>query len=653
MEQDLSHVKFSLRTKLLLSTVLLFIIVIAFLNLSTIIILREDKTAYIYQAQTTESVLAGREFVHLANGIFDNLRIALASIDPTRVFDTREHAVVDSILNNQSEILSVQFSRFPIQPDASPGKDEKPFAQVVRKPDPAGGSKISLKESDFSIPSDQLAKGRTLLLKDGYLFLNGSDVGGTQLLVVALADLKFKPSSGIIPVAFGFVSLADFLKDLRGSNFVIANSLGVTLFDTNSANVFSRRLLSNHPLFKAAAQTTLSTGAQEFSEENSSFLGSFYKPGLGLTVLSQVSLQAALRSAQLLTVKFLVLAGMAIGGAILFMLFFARRLTAPLKRLYNATKEVAAGNFNLKLDIKSRDEIGALSDSFSSMSRKIQDLISESMEKVRLEGELAVANAVQQALIPSVFHETDQFKIYSHYQSASECGGDWWGFFKNGNRFVIAIADATGHGVPSALITAAARSCFSLIEKLTTEMPSFDLSPSNILSFANRAIYDTSGGRIMMTLFVGVFDFDAKTFTYGSAGHNPPWYFRKSGAEYILQSLTSKGIRLGETRDNSDFSEKTVSIEPDDLLFLYTDGIIEGTNSVGTQYGKKQLRSMLERTAVGGPEIVVKSLMEDFLAHNGGKPLDDDVTLAVVGLKSKPIDVPDQTGSELDGFSPV
>src|SRR5690606_15173135 len=106
------------------------------------------------------------------------------------------------------------------------------------------------------------------------------------------------------------------------------------------------------------------------------------------------------------------------------------------------------GNFDLRLASASQDEIGALSQSFNVMSEKIRGLIQESMEKVRMEGELAIASTVQQTLIPPPDFKNENLEIRSHYQSASECGGDWWGFFGVGDRVAVFIADATGHGLP-------------------------------------------------------------------------------------------------------------------------------------------------------------------------------------------------------------
>ena len=115
------------------------------------------------------------------------------------------------------------------------------------------------------------------------------------------------------------------------------------------------------------------------------------------------------------------------------------------------------------------------------MSQKISELFEESVEKVLLEGELDIASTVQQTLIPPIFYEGDGLEVHSYYQAASRCGGDWWGIFRVRNRVCIAIGDATGHGLPSALITAGARSCLSMLHRMAERNPAFSYSPNEML----------------------------------------------------------------------------------------------------------------------------------------------------------------------------
>ena len=382
----------------------------------------------------------------------------------------------------------------------------------------------------------------------------------------------------------------------------------------------------------AAKASQLSRGALEFELKGVKYLGSFVRQDINFTVLNRTEWKKAIRAAYKLGEQLVILGLIAIGAAVIFAILFSKTLTSPINRLYEATREVAQGNFDLSLKPSGRDEIGALTSSFNQMSSKISELIKDSVDKVHLENEMAIASTVQQRLIPPEYFKTEKILIESHYQAASTCGGDWWGFFGVGNKIAVMIADATGHGLPSALMTASARSCFSVMQKLAQEDPDFSFSPAAMLSYANRVIYDASLTRIMMTFFVGVIDFDAGKMTYASAGLNPPWLFKNDGGGFKLNSLTAEGQRLGEVREYSDFQEKEIPIARGDVLFMYTDGLTEGKNLAGDQFGKKKMRKLVEAHVASGPKAVVAELMKEFMVHNEGKPLDDDVTIAVASM---------------------
>lgn len=620
MEQQQIKVSFSLGTKLLISVVLLLFVVIIFLNVSTILLFRDDKRAYTYKSQATESVLAGREFVNMARHGLDTLKISLSSVDPRAAVTPQQRLALKTVVDNQIELLAVEIAHL----NRSTG-ERKPIASARREKDLA---EYGVEDSDLVPPIEQVKAYLPELESRGYAFLSLTKIGKAPLLGVLVADLNLKSLSQGMPIAFGVISLKAFGAELRGLSLTIATRSGWVLFDTNAERLATHRTIQDDPLFKASQASQLANGATEFDAEDVHYLGSYVRPGLDLVVMSRTEWMKAMKATYTLTEKFVLLGFMAIGAAIIFAILFAKTLTAPIQRLYDATKEVAQGHFDLSLDDSAGDEIGALSGSFNVMSRKISELIKESMEKVHLENELAIASTVQETLIPPAQFDYEKIKIRSHYQSAGSCGGDWWGFFGVGKKFAIMIADATGHGFGSALITASARSCFSVMQKLATEDPDFTFSPSAMLSYANRAIFDASMGKIMMTFFCGVIDFEEGQFTYSSAGHNPPWLFKKENGGYKLNSMIAEGQRLGEVRDYTNFEEKKIAISPGDVLFLYTDGLTEGKDSSGEMYGKKRVRKVIEAAVPSGPDDMIKNVMAEFLKHNGEKPLDDDVTIA-------------------------
>lgn len=623
MEQQHSKVSFSVGTKLLVGVVSLLVVVIGFLDVSTILVLTEDKRTSTYQMQSSETSSTGRDFVSLARYALSTLRFAVSGLTAREALLSHDASTLKQVLETQTEMFSATIAVV----DFTTGQSEI-VSQVSKAKDAA---KLGYEPADLVYPEKTIKPHYSGLQKNGFAFVNLSKPGRKALLGILYFDITAKSDPRKSLVTLGHIALDRFGSEAKISKLTLATKSGDVLYDPDPTRMFGDKVVMSDPLFQAAVANPISSGAKEFEQNSVRYLGSFFKPGFDLVVLGRTDRAKAMQTTTDLTEKFILLGLMSIGAAILFAILFAKTLTTPLARLHDATKKVASGNFNVRLPVTSRDELGALSESFSVMSAKIGDLIQESIRKTQLESELKVAATVQQALFPPSSYRDDRVEMYSRYQSATECGGDWWGYFIVGNKMAVMIADATGHGVPSALVTAAARSCFSVMHKLALTDQRFAFSPSQMLSYANRSVSESTNGQINMTFFNGVIDFEAGKMTFACAGHNPPWLFKKAGG---VTSLVVDGPRLGENQDVAPFEEKTVDIATGDTLFLYTDGVIEGKDTGGTQYGKKKLRKMLDQTVADGPEIMVSTLLSDFLDYNSGKTLDDDVTLASIKFLS-------------------
>jgi|GEM_PF-631313 len=624
MEQQQFKVRLSVGTKLLLGVVSLLAVAVASLNVSSVLLLEDDKRAYTLQSQSTESVLVGRELEHLIQASLDTARSLLGQADPNKPVTT---PALEAFLENQKSVGAATLLLLPKDGSIPP----RETTSIVTSPSTL--SRIILKPEELEIPESLQKSFYATLSTGGLAIANGSRVGGPPLLALAFADLGQTLNPNATPAVIAWVPLDRIGKDIAASRISVLSRDGLVLFDTETPFIYGLENLVDDPLFEQAAASTTLSGAAEFSlESGERFLGSYFKPGLGITVLARTPWKIAMAATYAVREKFILIGAMAIGGAILFALLFAKSISSPIQSLYEATREVAAGNFDLKLSTASSDEIGALTGSFEVMSRKIVELIDEKMKQVQLEQEVQIASTIQQTLIPPPQVSDNFVRIESYYKSAAQCGGDWWSYFEVDDKVCVMIADATGHGMPSALITAAARSCFSVLNKLAQDDPNFSFSPVEMLEFANRVIHEAAQGKIMMTFFVATLDFRNGKLTYSSAGHNPPWLFKKSGDKYVMKSLTAVGQRLGELADNSAYEEHVLDIGEGDILFLYTDGLTEGKNLEGEMYGKKRVKKVMESVVPAGPYKSLQTITSEFMNHNGDKPLDDDVTLAIVEL---------------------
>jgi serine phosphatase RsbU (regulator of sigma subunit) len=631
MDIQAFRVTFSLGTKLLLIIATFLLLTTLFLSVSAVYLVTGDKQAYTFQTQSIEAGLVGRELVTVFGHVSDTLRLSLASVDLAGPVGTAGGDALRSVARNQSDLEGIGLGYLNNQ------TGDLKILTYMSQPSLAQADPVPTDSSSLSreLSSEWVKTALSHLIETGIGFVNLSRANRAPVLGILIEDRAAPPGPDGVPVAVGILPLAGLMGETQDLDLTIATQSGWLLFDTNPAAVFDRSNISSDPLFTAALRNPVRSGTLDYSSPQGRFLGSYAKPGFDLVVLSREAWDRAMRARDVLTEKFALLGCMAIGLGTVFTILFSKTLTAPINRLYEATRLVGEGEFDIEMRPGSRDEIGALTWSFNVMSSKIRELLKASVEKAILEKEIDIASTVQRTLIPESILDVPGIELRAHYQSASSCGGDWWGQFMIGGKMVVGVADATGHGLSSALITASARSCFSMIQHGAERDPSLVHSPSAMLDHANRVIFDCAKGNIMMTFFMAVIDLENHTLTYANAAHNPPWLFsRKGDGEYQLNSLVSSGTRLGEALELAQpIAESTLPIGAGDIFFLYTDGLTEGTNQAKEMYGKKRVRKAVERSLSSGPAQIVSELMRDFLDHNQGKSLDDDVTIIAMRLK--------------------
>lgn len=323
-----------------------------------------------------------------------------------------------------------------------------------------------------------------------------------------------------------------------------------------------------------------------------------------------------------------------LGLAIIVGLLLARPLTKQLEKLFTMTQVVSSGNFNEEIQIKSHDEIGSLSDSFNFMIKKIRFYIEEMKEKARIESELKVAQLVQSSFFPNEEINGPTFNISGRYSPASECGGDWWGVLDFQDKTIVMIADATGHGVPAALITATINCCKSNLKSYLELAPEKATSSGFMMSFINQAICD-AGKEIQMTAFIFVLDHSRQMMTFSNASHQPALLYRQEGEEISKENFQVlnevNGPRLGQNPKQS-YEEKTITLLQHDKIYLYTDGITECINSQGNAFGERRfLKTILESVNLDA-KTTKNGLWSSVESFRDNTPLKDDITFVAVDI---------------------
>lgn len=321
-------------------------------------------------------------------------------------------------------------------------------------------------------------------------------------------------------------------------------------------------------------------------------------------------------------------------AAVIGILISAQLITKPIHRLDEATKRVASGDLTYKAPIDTKDEIGRLAEAFNKMTEDLVVHIAElertTAERERLESELNIASEIQSSFLPQTEPELAGIQVAGLSLPARETGGDFFDYvYDEGHPLTLTIFDVSGKGLPAALFMLLTRSALRTLGSQT-------MDPSEVLTRANTLIeQDSAESGMFVTTFYSQLDPKTRKFTYANGGHNPPMLFRSDGR---VEELKATGIALG-LMDGMIYDQNQVTLEPGDLLLLYTDGVTEAINPDEEEFGVARLRTTVESNRTMRAAEVVNRIKDTVFDFCGTEPQFDDFTLTVVKIEDQAIPV--------------
>jgi len=325
----------------------------------------------------------------------------------------------------------------------------------------------------------------------------------------------------------------------------------------------------------------------------------------------------------LLAVLFLVIEV----SAIFVGLVLARSITGSVHALSQGTEHVRQGDFGYKVQVRSRDQLGELADSFNLMTNSIQDLLHQSAVKERLEEELRIARTIQRSLLPKDRVSVPGLSIAALCLPANEVGGDYYDFIPlSDGRLAILIADVSGKGTSAALYMAELKGVSLSLSRM------YD-SPRLLLIEANKILAANLDSRSFITMVYAVIDVKQKKMTYARAGHNPILQLSANGARPGAQVLAPDGMGLALDR-GSQFEkileEESIPLESGDLFLFFTDGVTEAMNDRSELFGDDRLRGILEENSDLSVEELREKMVDEVFNFAGGAVQHDDMTMVLV-----------------------
>ncbi len=308
---------------------------------------------------------------------------------------------------------------------------------------------------------------------------------------------------------------------------------------------------------------------------------------------------------------------------VLMSVFMSKRITKPVSELVEGAENIAKGNFDYRVYIKTNDELSFLGIAFNNMAKDLKAGLKARLYKERKTTELQLATKIQEQLIPEEIPQIKGLDLSASIIPTGEIGGDIYDFLPiEDKKMLMYLGDVTGHGIPAGIISAIANSL------LFGYAPSADLK--KILVEVNRVMKAKTMTTMFMTLCLLSWDAENKKLMYSSAGHEQLIHYSAKMRKTSL--LPTGGIALGMIDDISRVTEvNEVDFQEGDFIVLYSDGIPEMWRDEKESYGMKRFQSVVEKFASGATSGELKNaILSDVNDFRGNYEQMDDVTIIVI-----------------------
>ena len=255
-----------------------------------------------------------------------------------------------------------------------------------------------------------------------------------------------------------------------------------------------------------------------------------------------------------------------------------------------------------------------------------QRLEQEIRERERIEQELQVARRIQEASLPEEVPSLEGWQISPFYQPAREVGGDFYDFhLLSEGRLGVVVGDATGKGVPAALVMST--TC-GMLQLAAGDLDSS--SPGEVLERVNEALLARIPSNMFATCFYCILDPKDGTLRYANAGHDLPYLWRGGDAE----ELRATGMPLG-LMPAMRYEEKETTLHVGEVALLYSDGLVEAHDLKGEMFGFPRLRALVaEQGEEGSLEDFCLEKLYSFVGE--GWEQEDDITLLTLRRSASP-----------------
>lgn len=313
--------------------------------------------------------------------------------------------------------------------------------------------------------------------------------------------------------------------------------------------------------------------------------------------------------------------------ALMLSIMMSVSITNPLKSLKEGALKIAAGDFSIRVPVKSKDEVGLLAGTFNQMAVDLAAAVEVKVYKERVTKELEIAAHIQMDLLPKTKLELPTLDLAGGLDPATEIGGDAFDFIPmdNGDHLIY-LGDVSGHGVPAGMISSIAN---ALLYSMRHET---DLKTIGVR--LNSVIQKKSSENMFMTMALTKWNPEASVLTCANAGHLPVLYYDSKNKKVV--EIKIPGIALGMIDDlTGHINTQDLKLSPGDMVVLYSDGFPEAQNERGEQYGMQRLRRIVQQAGddLMTAEGIKNAVFADVMQFIGNREHLDDITIVVMKRK--------------------
>ena len=300
--------------------------------------------------------------------------------------------------------------------------------------------------------------------------------------------------------------------------------------------------------------------------------------------------------------------------------FLIKHIVVDNIRSINKTlSQITDGNLDLTVNVRSSEEFASLSDDINSTVTTLKRYIAEAA--ARIDSELEFARSIQHSALPNVFPafpQRTEFDIYALMLTAKEVGGDFYDFYlSQDSKLYFLVADVSGKGIPAAMFMMRAKTQLkSLAEN--------GIPLDEVFNAGNRNLCEGNDAGMFVTAWMGALDLNTGLVQYVNAGHNPPLVRHGDGSFEYLRSRA--GFVLGGM-DTVRYRLQELTLQPGDVIFLYTDGVTEATDSREELFGEDRLLSTMNTHSFESMEDICRNVKTDVDAFVADAQQFDDITM--------------------------